>query len=63
MMTDTNRFAEKESFSVNTDGLGSVVLVAQGLAKPNYMTSDEARNLARHLTEMANDADWQNTSL
>jgi hypothetical protein len=62
-MTDKPNFAAKDTFSVGTNGLGTVTITMHDQAKPTFMTSDEARELARHLNQMANDADWQNTAL
>jgi hypothetical protein len=62
-MTDKPNFAEKETFTVETNGLGCVTITSHALAQPTFLTSDQARDLARHLNLKANDADWQNSVL
>lgn len=60
-MTDNNNSSAKNGFSVETNGLGTVMLKLLGQEKPIYLTPDEARSMGQQLTGKAADADWQNT--
>lgn len=62
-MFDYNSSDTKESITIDTNGLGSVVLQLHGTGKVLHLTSCQARELARKMEQKATDADFQNTAL
>jgi hypothetical protein len=60
MMTDQNNACSKNGFSVETNGLGMVLINVMGQEKPLYLTPEQAHSMGQQLTGKATDADWQN---